>query len=267
MQVILSMNSWHYRLQRWVLGYNSEFTNLCPYFWLTIFCLLVAVPVGVCKLLWGPFQFLATCVSDQCHRFLDFLDHRVVLKSESLARNIDDATIYYYLMVMNHKIPSKFSFYEQVKAIIFAWRDSFESDAWVEEEGRITREQSDLFWKNYKARQEFQAERKKKLMRIAKATQKFFMIVGIACGLAGALFVICMAILAFIARPLLGAGITIFLLVGLLAALLLERNYGNHTLGSLMTAVGERVGSKTSIFSAYFQAVKKKACPSIDWKA
>lgn len=45
MKINLSRTSWHRRLQRYVLGLSTyradDFPNLCPYFWLTVFCLLV----------------------------------------------------------------------------------------------------------------------------------------------------------------------------------------------------------------------------------
>ena len=42
----VSMKSWHYKLMKWILGSNvptpKTMQNGCPYFWLLIFCLLVA---------------------------------------------------------------------------------------------------------------------------------------------------------------------------------------------------------------------------------
>jgi hypothetical protein len=42
MQVTLSRSSWHYRLQTIILG-TPRFTNFCPYFWWTIFCLIASI--------------------------------------------------------------------------------------------------------------------------------------------------------------------------------------------------------------------------------
>lgn len=41
MQISLSRNAWHYKLQTKILG-KPQFSNFCPYFWLTIFCLIVS---------------------------------------------------------------------------------------------------------------------------------------------------------------------------------------------------------------------------------
>lgn len=54
MKVTLNRNGWHRRLQKYVLNVKpssyDDLPNLCPYFWLTIFCLLVV-----------PFVWLAKC--------------------------------------------------------------------------------------------------------------------------------------------------------------------------------------------------------------
>lgn len=48
MEVKLRRDGWHFRLQKWVFGEVPYQNNFCPYFWLTIFC-LVASPF---KLAW-----------------------------------------------------------------------------------------------------------------------------------------------------------------------------------------------------------------------
>ena len=46
MKINLSRNSWHRRLQRYVLqipvSKSEDFPNLCPYFWLTVFCIFAS---------------------------------------------------------------------------------------------------------------------------------------------------------------------------------------------------------------------------------
>lgn len=53
--VQISTKSWHYRLMKYVLGQNApeprSMRNLCPYFWLLIFTLLVSVPYIPLKLI------------------------------------------------------------------------------------------------------------------------------------------------------------------------------------------------------------------------
>lgn len=40
-EIQLSRNSWHYKLQRWTWG-EIHFQNFCPYFWLTIFSIIIS---------------------------------------------------------------------------------------------------------------------------------------------------------------------------------------------------------------------------------
>lgn len=43
LEVKLSKKSWHYKLQSFTFGINQpELYSLCPYFWLTIFCMLIS---------------------------------------------------------------------------------------------------------------------------------------------------------------------------------------------------------------------------------
>lgn len=42
MEMKISRDSWHYRLQSDIFGRQPTFHNFCPYFWLTIFCLAIA---------------------------------------------------------------------------------------------------------------------------------------------------------------------------------------------------------------------------------
>ncbi len=43
MQVVLKKDGWYCKLQEFVFGRDrSDFSNLCPFFWLTIFCIMVS---------------------------------------------------------------------------------------------------------------------------------------------------------------------------------------------------------------------------------
>lgn len=54
MKVVLNKNSWHRKLQGYVLGKPEEFPNLCPYFWLTVFCMLVSPYVALWRYVLYP---------------------------------------------------------------------------------------------------------------------------------------------------------------------------------------------------------------------
>jgi ABC-type multidrug transport system fused ATPase/permease subunit len=58
MRVTLSESAWHARLQEWVFGDVTLRRNLCPYFWLTVFCMVVAPIVGFARGSWKCLVFL-----------------------------------------------------------------------------------------------------------------------------------------------------------------------------------------------------------------
>lgn len=56
LEVKLKKNSWHYKLQGFTFGENQpELHSLCPYFWLTIFCVLI-LPI---TLIVKPIKYIA----------------------------------------------------------------------------------------------------------------------------------------------------------------------------------------------------------------
>lgn len=46
-EITLSKKSWHYKLQSLIFGDPPFKNNFCPYFWLTIFCLMISPFVGL----------------------------------------------------------------------------------------------------------------------------------------------------------------------------------------------------------------------------
>ena len=51
-EIVLSPNSWHAKLIKWVFGFGTEdFKNLCPYFWTLVASILVVIPVTPIKAL------------------------------------------------------------------------------------------------------------------------------------------------------------------------------------------------------------------------
>lgn len=51
MEVTLKRNGWHRRLQEYVFNSPPRYPNLCPYFWLTNFCILVTFIVPIVPLI------------------------------------------------------------------------------------------------------------------------------------------------------------------------------------------------------------------------
>jgi hypothetical protein len=52
--MIISRKSWHYQLQQYVLGNIPNYSGLCPYFWMTLACMLFLVPVSIKRKLYDP---------------------------------------------------------------------------------------------------------------------------------------------------------------------------------------------------------------------
>jgi len=66
--VKLKKNGWHYHLQVFVIGDHAERRfNLCPYFWITVFCLITSPIVAVVKL----FYFILNEAFERVTAFLD----------------------------------------------------------------------------------------------------------------------------------------------------------------------------------------------------
>lgn len=47
--VNLSKNQWHYKLQQFIFPGMRAFNSLCPYFWLTILCIIILIPALIIK--------------------------------------------------------------------------------------------------------------------------------------------------------------------------------------------------------------------------
>jgi len=51
MEVKLNPNGWHRKLQKYVFRNPPLFSNLCPYFWLTNFCIFVTFILPIVPLI------------------------------------------------------------------------------------------------------------------------------------------------------------------------------------------------------------------------
>lgn len=84
----LKRNSWHRKLQQYVLGLSTsryeDMHNLCPYFWLTIFCLIVV-----------PFVSLFRGVRNVCVKTADLIDRMIAPLVDRWYANLDIDQIAY----------------------------------------------------------------------------------------------------------------------------------------------------------------------------
>lgn len=84
MEVTLSKNGWHRKLQTFVFPSAPMYNSLCPYFWLTVFCFLITVPfpiVPIIKLVglffmgvwWAVKKLIWVCTNKICNPLLDYV--------------------------------------------------------------------------------------------------------------------------------------------------------------------------------------------------
>lgn len=82
MEVSLKRDGWHCKIQRWTFGSKTpQFNSLCPFFWLTIFCLLVSPVVALRDLV----KFVVIGIL----KALDFAIYHSVSFRESLISYVD----------------------------------------------------------------------------------------------------------------------------------------------------------------------------------
>lgn len=104
-QVSLKRDGWHSRLQKWTFGSIPFKNNFCPFFWLTIFCIIVFPFVGAFKLArwftislagWTVVVFMA--LGEGLNKLFDSIDKQVCqpwydkrLESRASSMSEDDA--------------------------------------------------------------------------------------------------------------------------------------------------------------------------------
>jgi hypothetical protein len=68
----LNKDAFHAKLQKYVFGHIPYENNFCPYFWLTIFCVLVIVPVFLFK----TFVRIASVPYKAINKFFEYVDEK-----------------------------------------------------------------------------------------------------------------------------------------------------------------------------------------------
>lgn len=199
MKVTLNRNSWHRRLQAYVLKINTahydDFPNLCPYFWLTIFCMAVVPFVWLWR---TPVQIAAVIAVSLFKVLGDVMDMAVDLIAgpinEYICQPLDKAFIEPRIKALEpDRIVKLWESGKEKDTVLFnRWRETMgyktEGDLWgdLEKWRKEARERrhalvqekeaaaNALQRKLWEAEQEAKAARKarqEKLMRIAKATE------------------------------------------------------------------------------------------------
>lgn len=72
-----SKNAWHMKLMAWIWGYKpSNFRNMCPYFWFTVFNVVFIVPIVIIKLLVIGFIWAVDRLSDLTSTYQDYCENK-----------------------------------------------------------------------------------------------------------------------------------------------------------------------------------------------
>jgi len=192
LEIKLSRNSWHYKLQGYVLKRNRpNLFSFCPYFWLTIFCVLVV-----------PFVFLKRTLYKGCdllndHVFEPFQDKVIVPFQERVIDRwldkleaADVGAVYYH----EKKMPStKLNRWDVIRKWMIkkgVWKPEDGEDAFYEKlsvyqdeyykrQEECAKKKRELYTKQYKreeARREQVREMKFKLMTVITWTKRVLFI-------------------------------------------------------------------------------------------
>lgn len=88
MEVTLRKNGWHRKLQEYVFSNPPTFNNLCPYFWLTVFCFILIFIIPVMPI-WRSIIWIAKKTVVGFDRFLNWCDRKICQPMfEELAKNM-----------------------------------------------------------------------------------------------------------------------------------------------------------------------------------
>lgn len=266
MQVTLRSDAWHARLQMYIFGGVELKPNLCPYFWITVFCVIAL-----------PFSFCAQSII----RVVDVL--RKTRKKEFVIR---DMYIAYYVM----KSIDTFNLYgfncygrprviykqvftlnglaelihalESWKLANPGWQKLFEEHAKELEEAyaKALDYDHELFLRDAKKKE----ERQRLMDRAGFITKRVFLIIwycflgvlgvtslyaAITLFLDGGLALIASVTLIFI---------TAVIFLGMFACVL-------HAAVNALHPRMERQEGTQNILKLYIQASKEKLCPKIQW--
>ena len=169
LEVKLSKNSWHYKLQGFILKEDRpELHSLCPYFWLTIFCLLIS-----------PFTLLYRLIMLFVNTFMKYrkrvLDRRAkkFFENMSLEAALD-------VIENKRKIGDRKYHRHDIWSLIWSWkwhtnRTEEDAEAFYEKLNKEYEKREHLRYVAEEKKQEAKVEMKKKfqLSKVIKYTKLF----------------------------------------------------------------------------------------------
>jgi len=278
----LKRYGWHFKLQQWVFGKGLErINNMCPYFWLTNFCILVSPFVLLCRWI----VKVSDIISSTFNRVIDYLFLKFGPKRKyNIAKHTNDLTNYqaYNLFItifrwrVGHDESIDIGFYtinfikmrdnirNALRTEFHLWLDCHESD-W-----------QDILKAERKCDIELQAEKERakinknnKLYRIAEYT-KTLVLLPIGVVLIYFAYYVGVLVLLIIENPMdaLTIVITLIITMAVVVMLISFQNNGNISkfFKGVCGPVVRPIGSVLIFFGMNISLLYKNFCPQIDWK-
>ena len=269
----INENAFSWRLQKWIFGKHvKRYDNYCPYFWLTIFCMLIAAPVGLFRLIAFPLVKLADFIEN-------YLTKRTAVNIKQWVDSATNIELYsLYMYIRNHHI-------EFFGRSYFDKNYSFFRNCWIEWKSRLAEgvdfieeirkfeaewdEDQSRLYLIYEAERDRRAKNKARINKLFNTVVKWtqpvakgllLALCGVGGWLLGKLFMFIVANItlqaAILVLAFIGAIAVMFFGVGGLQALT-ESSFGIRII--------PRVNNIFAFFKNYAKAVKDNHCPKINW--
>lgn len=244
----LNRNAWHRKLQKYVLGLGTsrydDMPNLCPYFWLTIFCIVALVPKWVGSKVIKLFNKIVSPIDRLVAHFDNWYYSSC---SPDLVMWWYDKSYSKYLKWCSHNKLDRYA-REKMEQEFYA-RQKYKRDAQAKKE----------------------ADRRKRMNKIAYYTSKAAPVFLGAVGLFASwlIYLIVGAIAAnwvnFLTLAIFVIGVVILLLIGIAIAFLLKDLSKKY----MPPSITKKITIFEEIFEfirMYIKNTKDNYCPSVDWE-
>lgn len=270
--------SWHRRLQRFTLGLQTtehfDFKNLCPYFWITMLCLILFPFVGILK-----FVFISVSL------ILDFLEKYVAAPLdkwiffpmyENRIKMWDNVDTYRAFRKGGKAFRAWQSLHPDWSKLIETYRIDYYK--WMDEQGR--RETA-----NRKAKYEAAKLRQARILRAAMLLKKTFPVLAAAVvgGIVYGLYRLCRAAVHWDWHKILTnafafaiGGVIVLIAIGVGIGIICwiktminpDDDYVDDRplRRRVFLSIKEGFADVFGIFFEYIKAIKTNYCPSIEWE-
>jgi hypothetical protein len=300
MRVSFNKNAWHVRLQRWTFGDVKLRPNLCPHFWLTVFC-IVAVPfVLLLKGLIVAGGFVLGHIGSALDRYyrwseqrrLEKEDHDLSVEASTIGlagayriwkqlnrfRSLDPFRDYvsnneFYLHPFSspEALDAATRLLERFQQLNPDWKQKFDEHA-EQLEAAVEKWRLDRIAEE-EARRKKAADREVLLNKIAYATQRIFKVLqytAATAAIAFAVYIVGLGAFLLITNFWTIPWLTILICIGSVVVILIAI----AALVMAIKAISDRASrvpkaekkSEPGLLKTYLKAAKENYCPSIDWK-